>query len=100
MHIPDIFNNLKIKQIMDPQQQKKAIIDAPWMKCECGGITFVQLVMVKRISKLFTGSTQDQVIEVPMMKCDSCGKLPGFMTKPFSDIPDDMKATTGISLVD
>ena len=77
---------------MNPAQQQQAIMDAPWMKCECGNTTFTQLIMVKRISKLLSGAEQDSILEVPMMKCDGCGKIPEFMHKPWADMPEDLKA--------
>lgn len=83
---------------MDQVRQQKAIMDAPWMECECGGITFTQLIMVKRISKLLSGAAQDSILEVPMMKCDSCGKIPEFMHKPWGDIPEEYKAKPSITL--
>lgn len=73
-------------------------MDAPWMKCECGGITFTQLIMVKRISKLLSGAAQDSILEVPMMKCDSCNKIPQFMYKPWADMPEEYKAKPSIDL--
>ena len=81
---------------MDKVSQQKAIMDAPWMECECGGVSFTQVIMIKRISKLLTGAAQDTVMEVPMFKCESCGKMPEFSTKPFdtsdNPIPDNLKA--------
>jgi len=78
---------------MNPTQQK-AIMDSPWMECECGGVTFTQLIMVKRISKLLSGEARDSILEVPMMKCDSCGKIPEFIHKPWADIPSELKAVS------
>ena len=81
---------------MDQATQQKAIMDSPWMECECGGITFTQLIMVKRISGLLNGTGKDQVLEVPMMQCNSCNKIPNFMHKPWKDMPEDMKAKPSI----
>lgn len=69
------------------------IIDAPWMECECGGITFTPLVVMKKISKLLSGDPQDKIIEIPMMKCDTCAGIPLFMHKNFPDFPEKLKAT-------
>lgn len=81
---------------MDQLAQKKALMDAPWMTCECGGISFTQIIMIKRISKLMTGGAHDSVMEIPMFKCEDCNKMPEFSTKPFDTseypIPAEMKA--------
>jgi hypothetical protein len=69
------------------------VIDAPWQECECGSIMFTQTVSIKRISKLLTGAPNDEVVEIPLLKCDSCGKVPGFIHKAFPDFPENLRAT-------
>jgi hypothetical protein len=68
------------------------VLDAPWQECECGSIMFTPTVSIKRISKLLTGSANDEVVEIPLLKCDSCGKVPGFINKTFPDFPEHMRA--------
>ena len=53
---------------------------------------FSQFTMMKRISKLLSGESKDRVVEIPMMECKSCGKVPEFMHRNFQDFPEDMKA--------
>jgi len=83
---------------MEQAQQQKAIMDSPWMKCECGGMTFTQLIMVKRISGLLNGTGKDQVLEIPMMECNTCKKIPSFMHKMWPDMPDKMKASPKLKI--
>ena len=73
---------------------KFGIADAAWMGCDCGGLMFTQLIMIKRISRLQTGEAQDKIMEIPMLQCTTCGKVPTFMHQPFSDFPENMKSTT------
>lgn len=68
------------------------VIDAPWQECECGSIMFTPTVSIKRISKLLTGAPNDEVVEIPLLKCDSCGKVPGFIHKTFPDFPENLRA--------
>jgi hypothetical protein len=81
---------------MEQAEQQKAIMDSPWMKCECGSIMFSEVVLIKRLSAELTGEPRDTVMNVPQYKCDECGKLPEFGTKHFDNsdfpIPDELKA--------
>lgn len=43
------------------------------IKCEeCENETFVEVVFIRKASKLLTGQTQDAIIPIPTFQCASC----------------------------
>jgi hypothetical protein len=40
----------------------------------CESEYFKQVVMLKKISKLYTGTTKDKIVTIPVFICDSCGE--------------------------
>jgi uncharacterized Zn finger protein len=50
--------------------------DAENVKCEkCEGETFQEVMMIKKISKFLTGSTQDSIAPLPVIACANCGHV-------------------------
>jgi predicted nucleic acid-binding Zn ribbon protein len=48
----------------------------PSVSCEkCGSIYFREVVGIKRVSKILTGSSQDTDVPFPTYKCDNCGHI-------------------------
>ena len=77
---------------VEQARQEKMIKDAPFVVCpECGGRTFSEKLMFKKISGLMTGTGQDQVVNIPALVCDGCGKVPK-MFDPKGIMPEDMIA--------
>jgi uncharacterized Zn finger protein len=42
---------------------------------ECGSKYFKEVVMIKKVSKLLTGSMEDTVVPFPTYRCDDCGHV-------------------------
>jgi predicted nucleic acid-binding Zn ribbon protein len=60
--------------------------DQPTLKCEkCEGIIFREVVLIKKVSKLLTGSTEDTLVPFPTYVCDGCG----YMNEEFKIIDND-----------
>ena len=59
--------------------------DCETIKCEkCESIYFKEVIYIKKVSKLLTGSPEDTTVPFPIYKCDSCGHInKGF--NPFED---------------
>ena len=59
--------------------------DSETIKCEqCESIYFREVIYIKKVSKLLTGSAEDTIVPFPIYKCDSCGHVnKGF--NPFDD---------------
>ena len=60
--------------------------DSETIKCEkCESIYFREVIFIKKVSKLLTGSSEDTIVPFPIYKCDSCGHVnKGF--NPFDDV--------------
>ena len=43
--------------------------------CKCGGEIFVQGFGFRKISKLLTGKTKDEVLPVELFLCGDCGEV-------------------------
>ena len=48
----------------------------PSLKCEeCGSFRFKEIVLIKKVSKLLTGSPEDTIVLFPTYVCDDCGHM-------------------------
>ena len=86
-----------------PQQQqiRVDISDAPWEKCECGGILLEESVAFKRLSALLSPTGQEIDVPVKIFLCRSCGKVPGFVRKKLpDDFPTELIATKNDGLLE
>jgi len=46
----------------------------PTVVCEkCGSKYFKEVVLIKKVSKLMTGSSEDTLVPFPSYRCDDCG---------------------------
>ena len=57
-------------------QPKINLKDCPTIKCDsCGGIYFKEVIYLKRVPALMTGSDKDTPVPIPVYKCDACGHV-------------------------
>jgi len=50
--------------------------DQPTLTCEgCASEYFVEVVMIKKVSKLYTGSPDDTIVPFPTYRCADCGHV-------------------------
>ena len=50
--------------------------DQPTVECEkCDSRFFKEVVLIKKVSKLLTGSSEDTIIPFPTYRCDDCGHV-------------------------
>ena len=62
--------------MMELEKPKINLRDCETIKCEkCEGIYFREVIYVKKVSKLLTGSPEDTTLPLQIYKCDSCGPL-------------------------
>jgi len=58
---------------MPKQQIRIGLDNTTGLTCdECGNDTFVEVVYVRKVSKLLTGSPDDQLIPIPAYACSKC----------------------------
>lgn len=86
--------------------QRAAIYKSPAVKCsECGSKVFHEAVVLKKVSKLLSGTGKDELIPIPVYVCDKCGKIPDeFLNRPaakyiLGDADEDMKEETKDNLI-
>ncbi len=61
---------------MDITQPKIDIKKQPTVSCEkCGSTFFREVVLMKKISKLLTGSNEDSIVPFPTYRCDDCNHV-------------------------
>mgnify|MGYP001129281351 FL=1 len=52
------------------------VMDSPNVKCEkCEDIFFEKVTIIKKISKLLTGSMEDQLVPMETYVCRGCGHM-------------------------
>ena len=50
--------------------------EQPSVVCEkCEGVYFREVTMIKKVSKLLTGSGQDTIVPFPTYMCNSCNHV-------------------------
>lgn len=65
--------------------------DSETIKCEkCESIYFREVIFIKKVSKLLTGSSEDTIVPFPIYKCDSCGHV----NKGFNPFEEEQSKTT------
>jgi predicted nucleic acid-binding Zn ribbon protein len=67
------MNNLDLGGLDKPKIDLK---QQPSVVCEkCQGVTFREVMLIKKVSKLITGSQNDTLVPFPTYVCDSCGHM-------------------------
>ena len=58
------------------QQVKINVADSPNVECEnCENIFFDKVTIIKKISKLLVGTSEDQLVPMETYKCSECGHI-------------------------
>jgi hypothetical protein len=66
----------------------------PEVCSNCDGRFFAQTFMFRRVSKILVGSPQDQLVPIPVFRCDDCGTPIGDM------MPDEDQLVNDTKLID
>lgn len=94
------MNDQKVKQQLDaaavtgapgPQITPAVIKNAQSIKCECGGIMFQEKITFKKVSSFLSPTGKEEIIPIPVMVCESCGKVPSVFD-PQNLLPKSLKA--------
>lgn len=60
----------------DLLQPKIDLRKQPTIECdECKSIYFKEIVMIKKVNKLLTGTPDHTVVPFPSYRCDDCGHV-------------------------
>ncbi len=74
---------------MDTLTPKINIRECPTIVCEnCGGVYFREVVYLKRVPALMTGSPEDTTVPFPIYKCDKCEHV----NKGFNPFEEETKS--------
>jgi DNA-directed RNA polymerase subunit RPC12/RpoP len=58
---------------MDIPKMKIDLREQPTVKCEkCDSVWFEEVTMIKKVSKLLTGGTEDTIVPFPTYRCADC----------------------------
>jgi hypothetical protein len=61
---------------MDELKPKINLRYCDTFKCEnCEGIYFKEVIYLKRVSGILTGSSEDTTVPFPIYKCENCGHI-------------------------
>ena len=74
-----------------PQLTADILKNSPNVTCECGGTIFVEKLFFKKISAIVSTSGHEELVPIPIMVCEKCGKVPSIFD-PGNILPDEIKA--------
>ena len=61
---------------MQDLRPKVNLRECPTLSCEkCGSIYFREVIYIKKVPALMTGSSEDTTVPFPIYKCDECGHI-------------------------
>ena len=61
---------------MEIPKMKVDLREQPSVKCEkCESLFFKVVTMIKKVSKLLTGSAEDTIVPFPTYRCDDCNHV-------------------------
>jgi uncharacterized Zn finger protein len=62
-----------MSELLKPQVSLR---EQPTVTCEsCGSSHFKEIVLIKKVSRLLTGTPNDTLVPFPTYKCDECGHM-------------------------
>lgn len=80
---------------MDNIQLNNAILTAPIEKCsKCGSPFFKEVMIVKKISSVLTGTGKPGMMPIPVYVCEKCGEVLHSMAEDFkrmTEVVDEEK---------
>ena len=65
-----------MEDLGNAQVNYSAVIDSPNIVCECGCKTFAPAAVLKKVSRFYTGTGRDELVDIPVYVCTKCGKVP------------------------
>jgi len=80
------------KQVTSSKITPDVIKNSAIVECECGGKIFVEKLVFKKLSALISPSGNEELIPLPLLICEKCGKMPRIFD-PTNLIPDEFKCT-------
>ena len=60
---------------MQNNQPKIDLDQTTAITCECGNEYFTEVIALRKVSKLLIGAQEDQLVNVPALKCTKCDAI-------------------------
>jgi len=57
-----------------------SLLESPNITCECGSKLFIEAVVLKKLSALYSPTGKEQIYPIPVYVCSKCGKIPEELT--------------------
>lgn len=80
------------QRIQGPKITPEMIKNSQALRCDCGGMLFVEKLVFKRLSSILSPTGKDETIPMPVIVCENCGKVPTIFD-PQNLMPKELKAT-------
>ena len=94
------MENSKLNQSIasgKPQITPSMLRNSANIVCDCGGMIFTEKLFFKKISAIISPSAKEELAPMPIIVCDSCGKVPTMFDKQ-NVLPQEIKAVKRITL--
>jgi len=77
----------KDNKSFDDLKLQRDLIDAPWVKCECGGMMYEEVTMFKRLSSILSPTGNTENIPARVVICKTCQLVPKWFSDLVPEIP-------------
>ena len=64
--------------------------------CDCGGMVFSEKLFFKKISAIISTSGNEEVAPIPVIICESCGKVPSVFDSQ-NILPEELRAVPNVN---
>lgn len=81
-----------------PQLTPEMVRNSQVVKCDCGNVTFSEKLTFRKISSILSPTGREEVIPLPVVMCDACGKVPAIFD-PHGMAPPSIKGQVPTSQV-
>ena len=68
-----------MSQNLNNKLTPEIINNAVTFKCDCGGVIFTEKLFIKKLSALLSPSGNEEIIPIPVLICEECGKVPAIL---------------------
>ena len=79
-----------LTKAFDDLKLQRDLIDAPWVKCECGGMLYEEVTMFKRLSSLLSPTGNTENIPARVVICKKCQLVPNWFSELVPEIPKEV----------
>jgi hypothetical protein len=82
-------------RVQRPQITPDMLRASQSVKCDCGGMIFSEKLFFKKISSLISPSGKEELAPMPVIVCESCGKVPSIFDSN-NVLPEEIRAKSAV----